>query len=99
MHTILQLLCCIHLSVCLLTRAAAPPPNWLSSHAPSTKIINLLEAMSVLLGVLLLTGVYPTLGDPGGDQCKEAGSLGCVCRSPKGLIDLTPIANLDGTPR
>ena len=32
-------------------------------------------------------------------NCNAVGEASCVCDTPDGRIDLTPIANSDGTPR
>ena len=44
--------------------------------------------------------VSPSAGDPTGTKCEAVeGAPSCVCRSPRGVIDLTKIASFDGTPR
>jgi hypothetical protein len=53
----------------------------------------------VLLGLLCLPSVVVTT--PSGTRCPPAPgrSETCVCKSDKGIIDLTPLSKNDGTPR
>ena len=55
----------------------------------------------VLLLCSLYAGVSPAVGDPDGTRCEPVeGAPSCVCKTPTGgVIDLTKIANFDGTPR
>lgn len=55
--------------------------------------------LTVLLGLLCLPSVVVT--EPSGTQCPPAPgrSETCVCKSDKGIIDLTSLSKNDGTPR
>lgn len=60
--------------------------------------------MSRLALSLFLVGWYavvpPSAGNPTGTKCEAVeGAPSCVCKSPKGVVNLTKVANFDGTPR
>ena len=56
--------------------------------------------LSVLLGLVCVL-VVPTVAQPTGTRCPPAPgrSETCVCKTDKGIIDLTVLSNTDGTPR
>ena len=70
---------------------------------PITLLINELAAsMDILVLVLLcLCAVSSTAYDPDGTRCEpEKGAPTCVCNYQQhGTVDLTKLANMDGTPR
>lgn len=55
--------------------------------------------LTLLLGLLCLPSLVVT--GPSGTRCPPAPgrSETCVCKSDKGIIDLTPLSKNDGTPR
>ena len=56
--------------------------------------------MAVLTSLLFLSCVAWLVRAQAGTQCTPiVGQPGCVCRHPDGIIDLTKIANTNGTPR
>jgi hypothetical protein len=64
--------------------------------------------LCVLLVGLIAAPVIPSLAQekdkpvpPSGTKCPPVAGRKetCVCRTDKGIIDLTPISNSDGTPK
>ena len=55
----------------------------------------------VVVTVLYIHGVpLPSCGDPVGTKCQtESGALSCTCKNPRGVINLTKIANFNNIPR
>ena len=56
--------------------------------------------LSVLLGLAFVL-VVPSVAQPTGTRCPSAPgrSETCVCKTDKGIIDVTPLSRKDGTAR
>ena len=63
--------------------------------------INIMARYVLYLALLCLAEVNNSVEDPTGTRCRQIeGSPSCVCKTPTGeTIDLTKLANSDGTPR
>lgn len=60
----------------------------------------MLRLTSALVLLCWYANVCPSVGNPVGTRCTmKGGTPTCVCKTPNGTIDLTKIANFDGSRR